>query len=575
MDLTKRKENEADLLKTKAYLEAIFSGISSGVAIIDLNYTILDANPAYCKLLGISSKEVVGKKCYELHHGRKIPCANLGEICPIQSCRASGVRSRAYHEHHSLDGEARYLEINVTPLKDENGNLTSFISVQNDFTEIRRAHKDLETKSRELELVNQELIGQRGRLLATADELERANTELIKLSEAKSEFVSAVSHELRTPLTAIMEGVSLVEDGSLGELNADQHRFLVLTKNNAKRLADLINDLLDLSKIEAGRFDIIPTKLGSEKVIRDLVQSLEQLVKEKGLTLKLELPTGIPSVFADERSVFRVMMNLLSNAVKFSPAGGTITISAVKTGTGDRKLEPTPQPSTTEHQSPATSPESLIVISVADTGAGIPKDQQHKLFGKFQQITRPGEPRPTGTGLGLALSKELVELNQGKIWVESEEGKGSKFSFSLPVYDESEDLKMTFNSMLKDCRQASVPIVIYLFKVLNRKAVISSKQLTTVLDAIEKVVKSQTTRFDMMRRLSVESSIIVLSPAHEVNTKAIYSQIRDFLHGTTFLVENQEVDVKLVSSYYVINSNDDVTIEHALSICIAKLEEIR
>jgi PAS domain S-box-containing protein len=605
LDLTKRKEAEADLLKTKSYLETIFTGIGSGVAIIDLNYTILDANPAYCKLMGTSLKEAIGKKCYELHHGQKMPCANSGEICPIQNCRASGVSSHVYHEHHAQDGamrsrqgppgaESRYLEITVTPLKDEYGNLISFISVQNDLTEIRKANKDLETKSRELEMLNQELIGQREKLLGTADELERANTELIKMSAAKSEFVSAVSHELRTPLTAIMEGISLVEDGSLGSVNTDQQRFLVLAKNNSKRLADLINDLLDLSKIEAGRFDIIPTKLDLEKTIRELVQTLGPLVKEKRLTLKLELPTGLKPVFVDERSLFRVLMNLLSNAVKFTPAGGTITIGAEiskanqptrdKVGTGDRILENSPQPSSlTEHQSRATSPECLkhisalpqAVISVKDTGAGIPKDQQYKLFGKFQQITLQGTPRPTGTGLGLALSKELVELNQGKIWVESDEGAGSKFSFSLPVYEEYEDLKQTFVAMVKDCHQASVPIVIYLFKVLPGLQAISQKQLTAVLDAVEKVVKSRTTRFDMLRRDSNQSSIVALSPAHEANTKTNYNQILDFLRGTTFLVDNHEIDVKLVSCYHVINHTDNFSIDQALSICNAKLEEVR
>jgi PAS domain S-box-containing protein len=574
MDLTKWKNAENDLLKTKSYLETIFNGISSGVAIIDLNYTVLDANPAYCKLMGISLKDVIGKKCYELHHGHKMPCANLGEICPIQSCRASGVSSRVYHEHQvpvesTLSGEApiqealrstasgSYLEITVAPLKDISGNLNSFISVLNDLTEIRKAHKDLETKSHEFELLNQELLKQKEKLLDTANELEKANTELIEMSEAKSEFVSAVSHELRIPLTAIMQGVGLVEDGSLGSINTDQQRFLVLAKNNVKRLADLINDLLDLSKIEARRFDIIPIKLDLERTIRELAQTLESLVKEKGLTLKIELPDGLSPVFADERSIFRILMNLLSNAIKFTPAGGTITISTnLRDGT-------------------TLSLGNQVVVSVTDTGVGIPKDQQYKLFGKFQQISRQGSPRTPGTGLGLALSKELVELNHGEIWVESEEGKGSKFSFSLPVYEEYEDLKQTIEAMLKDCRQASVPFVIFLFKILPGLQAISQQHLSEVLDTIENLVKSHTNRVDIVRRISDQGSLFVLSLTNEANVKAIYNQILDSLRSTTFPVENQEIGVKLVSCYHLINQMDNFTIDQLLLICNTKLEEIR
>lgn len=433
LDLTSRKSIEADIVKTKSYLETVFRGISSGVAVIDLNWTILDANPAYCKLMGIDFKEVVGKKCYELHHGHKVPCASVGEICPIQSCRASGVSSRICHEHRTRGnglqsgerpngGQNRYLEITAAPLKDLSGNLTSFISVFNDLTEIRKANNDLETKSREFELLNQELFKQKEKLLGTAKDLERANNKLIRMSEAKSEFVSVVSHELRTPLTAILEGVGLVEDGSLGPITAEQQRFLVLAKMNAKRLADLVSDLLDISKIEAGRFDITRIKLNLEKPINELVQTLGPLVKEKGLILKVELPDGLLPVLADERSVFRVLMNLLSNAIKFTPAGGTIIIR------GENLMNPP--------NGGSDVPQALI--SVTDTGVGIPKDQQNKLFGKFEQITREGEPRPTGTGLGLALSKELVELNGGEIWVESKKGEGSKFSFALPIYEEDE-----------------------------------------------------------------------------------------------------------------------------------------
>ena len=611
IDLTKQKEDKADLLKTKSYLEAIFAGIGSGVAIIDSNFTILDVNPAYCRFYGYNRKEILGKKCYEVQHGNKSPCANLGEICPIQSCRALGTTSQVYHEHKTYNGGIHYLEITLTPLKDKAGNLTSFISVQNDLTEIRETHNELEKKTQELELMNKEITAQKAQLVESAEQLKKANAKLVKLSDAKSEFVSTVSHELRTPLTAVMEGLSLVEDGTLGPLNSEQRRFLVLVKNNTKRLADLINNLLDLSKIEAGRFDIIPVKLNLEKTIQELVNSIGPLIKEKELDLKLMIPAGLPLVLADERSAFRVLMNLLSNALKFTPAKGTITIGLRQSA-------------------------DMLQASVADTGTGIPKDQQHKLFNKFQRIGREGPSYPVGTGLGLALSKELIELNQGQIWVESEEGKGSKFSFTLPVYDEYEDLKKTFNLMLKDCQEAAIPIAVHLFKILDEKKATKSEppesglstregsiRLSQVLDAAERMVKAKfykdetkttsatesrrTPRLSLfglggskgkkpvlIRRLSQENSLLVFSVARGVNIKVLHDQMRNCLQGkpSTFFQngasddladssllqsarEKELGEVKFGSAFCVLNPDEPKTIEQVIAACQANIEMIR
>lgn len=389
LDLTKRKETETQLLKTKGYLETIFTNIASGVAIINLDYTIIDVNPAYCKLLGLEKSNILGKKCYELHHNQKMSCVNLGEICPIANCRVTGVKSRAYHEHRTQNGQTRYLEITVTPLKDEVGNLTSFISVGNDFTENRKAQQ----------------------------ELKLLNTELRKIAQAKTEFISAVAHELRTPLATIMEGVSLVEDGSLGLINQRQKRFLALIKNNVQRCANLINDLLDLAKIETGRFELNPVNLNLAKIIRKTAQGLKSLIKEKELKLSIQIPKELPQVLADEQSVFRVMTNLLTNIIKFIPAGGQIIIRA---NHWDKSVSP-----------PQAKKQPMVVISVTDSNPGITFNQPSKL--NESQSASGG-----WIGFGLALSKELVKLNGGRVWVENEEGKGSKLVFSLPAVNKDE-----------------------------------------------------------------------------------------------------------------------------------------
>ncbi len=555
VDLAKRKEAEIDLIKTKSYLEAIFSGIGSGVAIVDSDYTILDANPAYCRFYGYTLKEIIGKKCYEIHHQRKMPCANLGEVCPIQRCRILGTYTQVNHEHIQLDGETRYLEITLTPLKDKSGNLTSFIMVQNDLTEMRKTNKQLEMKSKELEALNKEINGQKSQLLVFTEQLKSANAELTRMSQAKSEFVSTVSHEMRTPLTAIMEGVSLVKDGSLGTINTEQGKFLTLVKNNAWRLTSLIDNLLDLSKIEAKRFEITPTKIDLEKTIRELAHSVGPLVREKTITLKLALPADMPSVLADEPSVFRVIMNLVSNAVKFTPTNGMITISA-ELIEADQSLP-------------------KVVISVTDTGIGIPKNQQHKLFQKFQQIIREGQPRKSGTGLGLALSRELVELNQGQLWLESKGEKGSKFSFSLPVYNEYEDLRKTFEIMFKNCQEASVPIIIHLFKSLENSHPLRPEQRLQILDKMEKIIKSRTTKSDVVRRYSQENAIVIITSALEKDPKMIDEIISNSLKDLTFLVNNKKLDIKFSGSYCVFETKETKSLKQALAICQAKLVEQR
>jgi PAS domain S-box-containing protein len=563
MDLTKRKEAEIDLINTKSYLEAIFTGIGSGIAIIDSNYTILDANPAYCRFYGYPIKEIIGKKCYEIHHQRRMPCNNLGEVCPVQRCRIMGTYTQVNHEHSPQNSGVRYLEIAVTPLKDKNGNLTSFIMVQNDLTEIRKTNKQLELKSKELETLNLEISAQKNQLQATTEQLQSANVELTKMSQAKSEFVSTVSHEMRTPLTAIMEGVNLVGDGSLGNINPEQKTFLTLVRNNAKRLTNLIDNLLDLSKIEAKRFEIMPTKIDLGKTIRELTHSVGPLVREKELTLKLALATDLPSVLADEPSVFRVIMNLVSNAVKYSAKGGTITIYA--------------EPHLSQPSESATDNliSNSVVVSVADTGIGIPKKQQYKLFNKFQQIIREGQPRKSGTGLGLALSREIVELNQGQIWAESEEGKGSKFSFSLPIYNEYEDLKKTFDIVFKNCQDASVPIVIHWFKALEKSVSLRSDQRNKILDKMEKIVKSRVAKSDVVRRLDQENSIVIISAVLENNPKKIDVQIQNSLQDLTFLVNNKKLDMKFNGIYCVFETKEIISFEKVLVACQTKLEEVR
>ncbi|MEO0101923.1 MAG: ATP-binding protein [candidate division WOR-3 bacterium] len=315
--------------------------------------------------------------------------------------------------------------------------------------------KDKEEKN---ELLNRAFLIQRKKLLQMTEELEKMNRELLRLNEAKSEFVSAVSHDLRTPLTTIMEGIRLCEDGTLGEVNPEQKKFLRLALEEAQRLADFINDLLDLSRIESGRISIRRRKMEVEKLIFRVLNPFQKVKESKGITINISLPEGLPPVFADEAHCYRILNNLLGNALKFTPLGGEIEI-------------------TTEF-----SPERQeVIIGVKDTGIGIPKKEQGKIFQKFCRIERSGGQNIPGTGLGLALCKELVEINGGKIWFRSEENKGSQFYFSLPLYSEVLELKDDLKWAEEQTKKSNLPLALFLIEGLGEKPANFYEELESIL----------------------------------------------------------------------------------------------
>ncbi len=247
-----------------------------------------------------------------------------------------------------------------------------------------------------------------GSQLGVALEHAQLYERLRELDQMKSDFVSNVSHEFRTPLTAIKASVDNMLDGLTGPLNEKQIRYLTRVKSNTDRLARLINDLLDLSRIEAGRIDLKPTYLALVPLAKEVTESLSTVAREKLISLEVASQDSSVTAWADRDKVAQVLMNLIGNAVRFTPAGGKVTVAVESNG------------------------DEWVQISVADTGPGIPPEEANKIFDKFYQVDQVDKQKTKGTGLGLAISKGLVEMHGGKIWVESETGKGSNFSFTLP-----------------------------------------------------------------------------------------------------------------------------------------------
>lgn len=242
---------------------------------------------------------------------------------------------------------------------------------------------------------------------AVAIENAKVYERLKELDKLKSEFISVVSHELRTPLTVIISAVENLSDGIFGNLSDAQLKWVKEIGNSASRLNQLISDILDISKLESGQIEIRREKNKINDLIRKIVAQMTALAKKKDILLKFSLPSQPLFVMIDPRRIEQVLINLIDNAIKFTPAGGTIEVSA----------EPV---------------DDEVEVVTADTGIGIQPEHLGIIFDRFQQIKRSSYSGLHGVGLGLAIVKEIVTQHEGRVWVESKPGEGSRFIFTLP-----------------------------------------------------------------------------------------------------------------------------------------------
>jgi len=260
-------------------------------------------------------------------------------------------------------------------------------------------------------------------LLRDITERKRAEEKIKEAMKTKSEFTSVVSHELRTPLTAIKEGIALVFDEVVGKINDEQKQLLGIAKKNVDRLARLINDVLDFQKLDSGMMKFNFGFNNINEIIKDVYRTMAPSAKKAGLDVLLELDDGLPQCSFDNDKITQVLINLFANAIKFTKTGN-ITI---KTGRSSDSIR----------------------VSVSDTGCGIKKEDMSKIFNRFEQLCSGGERKTGGTGLGLAISREIIEQHNGKIWFESTFGKGSIFTFTLPVCDTEDILRKYINNGTK------------------------------------------------------------------------------------------------------------------------------
>jgi len=352
------------------------------------------------------------------------------------------------------------------------------------------------------------VLGERQRFIKLRDfaaQLERANQELKRVDEMKSEFVSVASHELRTPLTTIKNAVQLVLRGKAGEINETQGNFLSMAEKNINRLTNILNSLLDLSRIESGKMEMRFEEFDLTGSITFILSSLKPQADGKSIRLNTEIPMEFPPIYGDREKVEQILMNLTGNAIKFTPEGGEISVSAkLLAGEG-----------------------GMVAVSVKDSGIGIPEDQLKKVFEKFYQVEGSLHRSVSGTGLGLAITKGLVETHQGKIWVESEVGKGSTFTFTLPV-SKGEKREPHFRYVLdlkfRLAQENNTPLTLFLLEVLDQEG--NAKE--SFLDQLEEQVrKSLCRKGDMVLRREREKILAALCEADLKGAQVIRHRIEE------------------------------------------------
>jgi len=344
-----------------------------------------------------------------------------------------------------------------------------------------RKHRDhlgelVEDRTAELKRTNE-------RLAKEVDERRRAE-------DLKDEFVSTVSHELRTPLAITKEGVSLLMDGVAGGLSDRQMKVLTTARANIDRLQNIINDLLDISKIEAGKLKIQRRRADLCEVVSQAVGPIQSMVDKKGLALQVLVPQSPVEAYVDPLRITQVFTNLVHNAIKFTHEG-TITVA----------LE---------------ASEGEVVCFVRDTGIGIAEDDLPKLFHKFTQIGRRHGAGTKGTGLGLTISKRIVELHRGRMRVESQLGQGTTFHFTLPILDAEGALRERIDDMLEDACAEQATLTLFVYQVIFGPDLSDAQRATAFEEGVRRLVDERMgVRMSDFVGARATGQIVLLAPVEE------------------------------------------------------------
>ncbi len=356
------------LAEKKEELDTVLSSVAEGILSLDSELNVTLVNPAFLKIIERNADEIVGKSMYAICSRAD---ADKGgkeeEISLLKQTLQTGAVTSGRAEIITGEGHAVTIQFINSPLRDHRGRVIGVVKTVRDI-------------SREAEI-----------------------------DRMKNDFISTVSHELRTPLTSIKGYIDIILDGDTGPINETQKEFLGIVVRNANRLGELINDLLDVEKIESGKIEMTMTRVRLQPLLKMAAETMRAMAEQRSLELVLESESDM-FIFADEDRIMQALMNLLSNSIKFT-ASGRVTLGMKKNG-------------------------EYAEIYVCDTGIGISQTDQEKLFTKFFRADDDYVRQAGGTGLGLSIVKAIVEKHGGEISVESEIGKGTCFRFLIPLISE-------------------------------------------------------------------------------------------------------------------------------------------
>ncbi|NLO92028.1 MAG: PAS domain S-box protein [Elusimicrobia bacterium] len=420
--MAQRLKAEEELLGANANYKSLLRA-ATGFAVIatDTKGLIKVFNTGAERMLGYSADEVVDKATYEMLHEPKELAARAAELGDLTNSDPLAARSgRDGLEVREWlfirkDGTRFPVLLSVTPQRDIDGALIGYLGIAEDITERKRAEA--------------ELLEQTRRADALRIEAEAAN-------KAKSAFLANMSHELRTPLNVMLGSADVLLNEMLGLLNSKQKEYLANMKHSSAHLLALINDILNLAKIESGKMELNLKESSLPETARYAMAFIGEMAVKAGVTLKFTQGYEQDlSMSVDELKIKQILYNLLSNAIKFTPSGGTVSLSLRLATMDELRLENPRKAEALHARNPETT--SYASINISDSGIGIKPEDMDKLFKPFTQVETSNTRNYEGSGLGLIISKRLAELHKGSIWMKSEFGSGSTFTLLLPYRNDA------------------------------------------------------------------------------------------------------------------------------------------
>ncbi|RJQ41379.1 MAG: diguanylate cyclase [Nitrospiraceae bacterium] len=431
-----------ELEESFGYLQGVLDDSQDMIATTDNKGRIVKFSKGGGRILGYRADEVIGRNAAEFYVDKE----ERAKI--LEALKEEGAVFNYETKLQKKDGSHVDISLTISRLRDKAGNIIGTVGVSKDITEEKQLREKLKDKNKELEELTQSL---EEKVLERTRELEKINRELRRANEIKGRFIANMSHELRTPLHSIVGFSEVLLDRAFGDINEKQQKHITNILNSGKHLLHLVNNILDLAKIEAGRIELSCEICSLKDVTNEVLMVVKHLADRKHIELKTDISHEVPNFTADKVKFKQILYNLLSNAVKFTPESGSVGVRTEKFINGD--LFPW-----------AGKGQEFLKLSVWDTGIGIRAEDIERVFDEFEQLD-PSKATE-GTGLGLSLTKKLVELHGGYIDAESDFGKGSTFNVYIPVVmseqyeEEKQELPEAIAAIADDAVNAPLVLVV-------------------------------------------------------------------------------------------------------------------